>query len=206
MLDEAFSFRSDELLLEGRLHRGDGHLAAVVLHPHPRYGGDMHNHVVTTVCDVFGDRGATTFRFNFRGTGESGGGYDGGVGEARDALSAIAVMRAIVPEAALVLAGYSFGAAMASRVAAGAGLAALILVSPPVAMGPLPQSPEGIRTLIISGEDDDVSPPELLTSATSPWCEVVSVPGDSHSWWPGVELLAEELIRFTGLLLTNKRP
>ena len=43
--------------LEGRLHQGTGTPGAVVLHPHPQYGGDMHNHVVGAICEALAARG-----------------------------------------------------------------------------------------------------------------------------------------------------
>lgn len=200
-LDEAvLSFESEGLRLEGRLHRGDEVLALVMLHPHPQYGGDMDNHVVAAACEVFGEQGATTLRFNFRGAGGSEGQYAGGTGEAEDARRALAAVRAIVPATAVVLAGYSFGAAIACRIAAESALKALVLISPPVAVAPLPVLPDGLPTLIISGAGDEVSPLALLIGARSDSCRVVSVPGVSHSWWPGAELLAEELAGFAASL------
>ena len=54
---------------------------AVVAHPHPLYGGTMDNKVVTTVARAFGERGAATFRFNFRGVGATEGAHDTDAGE-----------------------------------------------------------------------------------------------------------------------------
>ena len=109
--------------LEAAIHDGDGALAVLVLHPHPQYGGDMDNHVVTAICGAMATRGATTIRFNFRGAGRSQGTYDNGRGEADDARAALKTLREAAPGAKILLAGYSFGAMIAAGVAAGAELA-----------------------------------------------------------------------------------
>jgi alpha/beta superfamily hydrolase len=132
-MEERITFSSGSLRLEG-LWRPSGTRAVVVTHPHPLYGGDMHNSVVTTIANAFARKGYAPLRFNFRGTGASEGGYDDGPGERQDlaaALNWVAERTALPP----AVAGYSFGA----WVAAGAGAegrlgnAPLFLVSPPVA-------------------------------------------------------------------------
>jgi alpha/beta superfamily hydrolase len=117
------------------------------------YGGEMNNHVVTTVCETLADAGATTLRFNFRGAGRSEGEFDGGKGELDDAAAAVASVRALQPGAPLVLAGYSFGAAIAARLASDVNPAALVLISPPVGMMGLQALDESMPALLISGTD-----------------------------------------------------
>jgi len=95
--ERPFAFESGGLQLEGMLHEGDGGLAAVVLHPHPLYGGDMDNHVVLALRGTLAGAGATTLRFNFRGAGRSQGEHDGGRGEATDARAAIDELRKLRP-------------------------------------------------------------------------------------------------------------
>ena len=114
--------------------------AALVLHPHPQYGGDMHNHVVEALSSLCA-RDATTLRFNFRGAGRSSGAYAGGRGEVDDARAALAELRRAAPDAPVALAGYSFGAQIAAVLAADEPVEALLLVSPPLMDGrPLPIS------------------------------------------------------------------
>ncbi len=132
-------------------------LAAVICHPHPLYGGTMHNKVVHTVARVLRGAGAATLRFNFRGVGSSAGRYDDGLGESDDALAAVAVVRARWPGLPLVLAGFSFGAAVAIAVAARAQPDWLISVAPALERVPL----EGFVApacpwLIIQGDADEV--------------------------------------------------
>ncbi|MEX0750192.1 MAG: hypothetical protein WD359_05225, partial [Dehalococcoidia bacterium] len=101
--ERAVTFASEGLSIDGRLRAGEGKLAAVVLHPHPQYGGDMDSHVVMTLFDVLADEGATTLRFNFRGTGASEGDFDAGRGGAADAQAAVAYVRERSRDASLVL-------------------------------------------------------------------------------------------------------
>jgi alpha/beta superfamily hydrolase len=196
-LDErAFSFASDGLRIEGALHEGVGELAAAVLHPHPQYGGDMDNHVVLALCRALAAVGATTLRFNFRGTGGSEGAFDDGRGEAEDARSALRALRELRPDAGLVFAGYSFGAMVAAGIAQDAGLRALILVSPPVAFAPLPALPDDVETLLVAGEWDDLAPPAQLRAHEAPGRRVAIVAEAGHAWWPGVDSLADEVSAF----------
>lgn len=194
------TFKSEGLQLEGMLHRGEGPLAAVVLHPHPQYGGDMDNHVVLALRQALAEAGATTLRFNTRGTGASDGAFDAGRGEAEDLRNAIAHVRTEAPDAPLVLAGYSFGALIAARVAPDSGLHALILVSPPAGLAPLPELPAGLPILLATGELDEIAPPEALRAAETPERRVVVVSGTGHNWWPGVDRLLEETKAFLAAL------
>src|SRR5215510_5593361 len=76
---------------------------ALVLHPHPLYGGTMHNKVVYRVAKSLEAAGIVTLRFNFRGVEGSSGGYDEGDGEAEDARTALAWLLAQQPAAREVL-------------------------------------------------------------------------------------------------------
>lgn len=105
---------------------------AILCHPHPLYGGSMHNNVVESMQQALHRRGWDTVRFNFRGVGESGGHYGDGVGEVKD-VSAVASYFSAQGKSKFHFAGYSFGAWVLLRVlAAGLVPASLLLVSPPV--------------------------------------------------------------------------
>ena len=83
-------FNGPEGRLEGRYHHGKGPNAplALLLHPHPKFGGTMNNRVVFHMFQAFTRRGFSTLRFNSRGVGHSQGVYDDGLGELSDAASA----------------------------------------------------------------------------------------------------------------------
>jgi uncharacterized protein len=83
--------------------------AAVVCHPHPRFGGTMHNKVVYQTAKTLHRFGLPVLRFNFRGAGLSEGTYDKGRGEQEDAAAALNFLAKEYPDAPLLLAGFSFG-------------------------------------------------------------------------------------------------
>jgi len=85
-------------------------LAAIVCHPHPLFGGTMHNKVVYQTAKMLRELGQPVLRFNFRGVGLSQGTYDHGRGETQDALAALDFMAAQYPKTPLIAAGFSFGA------------------------------------------------------------------------------------------------
>lgn len=137
----------------------------VVCHPHPLYGGDMDNPVVVRVAEVAQAADVATLRFNFRGVGASGGAHAGGEGEQDDAAAALALLAGRLPaESPVGLAGYSFGAWVAARVAAAMpALPALALLAPPLAMYDLDflaRAPS--HTLLLAGARDQYCPAEAL--------------------------------------------
>jgi len=84
-------------------------LAAVVCHPHPLFGGTMHNKVVFQVAKSIDALGAPVLRFDFRGAGLSEGVHDGGIGERDDVRAALQFLVAKFPGVPLLVAGFSFG-------------------------------------------------------------------------------------------------
>ncbi|HXQ26138.1 MAG TPA: alpha/beta family hydrolase [Candidatus Acidoferrales bacterium] len=97
----------------------DPKFAAVVCHPHPLYGGTMHNKVVYQAAKSLHRRGAPVLRFNFRGTEQSEGEHDRGTGEQDDVRAALDYMAAEFPARPILLAGFSFGAWVGLRVGCG---------------------------------------------------------------------------------------
>lgn len=87
----------------------DPNRAVLVCHPHPQFGGTMHNKVVYRIACGLRRAGAVVLRFNYRGVNLSEGQYDNGVGEVEDARAALAVLRSRYPELPFSLAGFSFG-------------------------------------------------------------------------------------------------
>ncbi|OQB55295.1 MAG: Alpha/beta hydrolase family protein [Deltaproteobacteria bacterium ADurb.Bin151] len=114
IVEEKVSWKNGLFFAEGLWRKGRGESGAVICHPHPLMGGSMYNNVVETIRDVFTDCGCSTLRFNFRGVGASTGNYDEGKGEQQDILSACEYMKSRGVKK-IILAGYSFGAWVASR-------------------------------------------------------------------------------------------
>lgn len=90
---------------------------AVICHPHPLGGGTLHNKVVFRAARGLENANIATLRFNFRGTGASGGKHEEGEGEQDDVLTAIEWAKRKHPGKKLIVGGFSFGAWVASRVA-----------------------------------------------------------------------------------------
>lgn len=139
-------------------------LVAVVCHPLPTEGGTMHNKVVTMTARALRECGATTVRFNFRGVGQSGGSFDAGRGEADDLRAVVAWVREHRPDAALWLAGFSFGAYVSLSVAAEVAPALLLSIAPPVGRSwdfdsiALPACP----WIVVQGDADEIVDPQAV--------------------------------------------
>ena len=169
---------------------------AVVCHPNPQFGGTLDNKVVQTLVRAFLHLGYRTVRLNFRGVGASEGAWDEGRGEVDDALAVVEAQRdASLP---LVLAGFSFGAYVASQAASrlpeGAKAERLVLVGPSTQKQAMPAVPED--SLVIHGEVDEVVP----LSATLDWARpqalpVVVIPGAGHFFHGQLTLLKNLVIR-----------
>ena len=91
-------------------------LAAVICHPHPLFGGTMHNKVVYNAAKTMDALGIPVLRFNFRGAGLSAGEHDKGRGELGDVQAALDHLAAQFPGIPLLLAGFSFGSVVGLRV------------------------------------------------------------------------------------------
>jgi alpha/beta superfamily hydrolase len=91
-------------------------LVAVVCHPHPVFGGTMHNKVVYQAAKALHLRGIPVLRFNFRGAGHSEGTHDRGIGEQDDVRAALDYLSTEFPRKPILLAGFSFGSMVGLRV------------------------------------------------------------------------------------------
>jgi alpha/beta superfamily hydrolase len=137
----------------------------VVCHPHPLYGGDMHNPVVVRAAEVAQGMGLATLRFNFRGVGGSSGVHGEGKSEQDDVLAALEVLAGRLPASSQVgLAGYSFGSWVSARVvAAGRDLPALALIAPPLGLYDLDfLEVVPVHTLLVVGNRDPFCPVEAI--------------------------------------------
>ena len=189
-----------ECELEAGLALGSASKGVVLAHPHPLYGGDMRNPVITTMMDIFQKHDWSTLRFNFRGVGASSGTFDEGRGEVDDLLAAVDRLHQEGVEKVL-LAGYSFGAwvifqaAVAGRVEQEKQL----FVAPPAALmefgsGLLP----GLE-LVIVGEEDDIAPPEKVRPLAKKWnpaAPLVEVAAADHFFTGCLNSVARVLQQF----------
>ncbi len=140
-----------------------GAAIGVACHPHPLYGGSMHNKVVYYTARTFNQLGAPALRFNFRGVEESGGRYDEGEGEVGDLAAVLDWSGARYPGRQVWLAGFSFGAYVALRLARRPELARLITIAPSVGFleaseWQFPRCP----WLLVHGEKDEVVAPQAV--------------------------------------------
>lgn len=169
-MEEPIRFSSDGWAIEGLMDQTDSRRAAVITHPHPLYGGDMHNSVVAAIADAYRENGYTTLRFNFRGTGGSGGSHEEGVGERNDVAAAVDFVKAAGAQT-VDLAGYSFGAWVNAHLTCEhTGVAGMVLVSPPI--GFVDFSAVGridCLRLVVTGSRDDIAPVDLVSSALPFW-------------------------------------
>jgi alpha/beta superfamily hydrolase len=171
---------------------------AVVCHPHPLYGGTMDNKVVTTLARALQECAVATVRFNFRGVGSSDGSYDEGRGETADAAAVAEWAARRWPAAGLIVAGFSFGAYVAVRLAALRRPERMITIAPPVQRFDftnltVPDCP----WLIVQGEADEV----VDAASVSAWSaasgrrpSLVMLPGVGHFFHGSLHELRDAVI------------
>ncbi len=181
---------------------------ALVCHPHPLFGGTNENKVVHTIASTLGRLGYAVFSPNFRGVGSSEGKHDEGCGETEDMLLVLDEARRAFGELPVVLAGFSFGAYVQSRVAealANAGQPARRLILVGTAAGHV----EGARnyataavakdTLVIHGSADTTVPLDNVLAWAEPLdLPVIVIPGADHFFHRKLHLIRDILLRAWG--------
>jgi alpha/beta superfamily hydrolase len=187
---ESFSLEGEAGRLEALLNLGLPHAqyACVVCHPHPLFGGTMHNKVVFHAMKALNAFGFPVLRFNFRGVGTSAGEHDHGRGELADVRIALDYMaeRFSMP---IIFAGFSFGAAIGLRAAVPhPRVQVLIALGIPVNADGREYTYSLLREseqpkLLLSGGQDQFATPEQLeqvfASAADPK-RLVVIPGADH--------------------------
>jgi hypothetical protein len=186
---------------------------AVIAHPHPLFGGTMDNKVVTTLARAFGESNCATWRFNFRGVGASQGEHDEGAGETDDMVRVVEHARAQSGGLPLMLAGFSFGGAVATRASCRVDFAQLVLVAPgfrrisrhgmgeapdpnDAALGP-PGRHNTSNTLVVHGDLDETVPlSDSIAWATVREVPVTVVPGGEHFFHRKLHVLREIVARW----------
>ncbi len=166
----------------------------------------MNAPLLKAVRDALVSSGWAVLRFNFRGIGRSEGEAGLGHDETMDAEGALAAMKERYPDLPLAIAGWSFGAAVAVRVAAKhPELVGCVAIAPAVKEKPgvtagLPEPSEvdlAMPTLFLVGVNDDQTPPEACRA----WAESAGIsfslmPGANHFFWAKYEKLAAEVVGF----------
>jgi alpha/beta superfamily hydrolase len=178
----------------------DPPIAALVCHPHPLFGGTLHNKVVHRAASALVELGAAVLRFNFRGVGKSGGSFDRGQGELEDARAALGFLGGRFPHARRWVAGFSFGSWIAARLATSESeVERVVLIAPPVST----QSFEVLHRsevpkLVIQGTGDEVCAPVALDREFPLWADpkrLIQVPGATHFFDKQLGALSEALLQ-----------
>jgi alpha/beta superfamily hydrolase len=173
---------------------------ALIAHPHPLHGGTMDNKVVHTLAKSVFALGYLPVRMNFRGVGGSAGLHDHGEGETQDWLAVLTAMHARYGELPVLLAGFSFGAYVQSRVAralieGGRQPVALLLIAPAVDRFSVEQT--DTDTLVVHGDVDDVVPLAEVFAWARPTQQAVTVlPGAGHFFHGYLPKLQHVVTRF----------
>ncbi len=172
---------------------------AVVAHPHPLFGGTMHNKVVQTITRALVQAQWEVVRCNFRGVGARAGEHDQGRGELQDLL---AVVQQVAPSGPLALAGFSFGAFVTTHAVQALWsperLQKIVLVGTAASrFDPAPLPPDSHeRTLVLHGELDDTVPlASVLDWARPQVLPVTVVPGGEHFFHGQLPLLKSLVLR-----------
>lgn len=170
MKEERVFIQAGEVKIEGLVDNAPGEKAVIVTHPHPLYGGDMSNNVVEAVVQAYREKDYTTFRFNFRGVGQSEGNYDEGIEEQEDVRAGLSYLNGL-GKSSIDLAGYSFGVWVNAL-----GLKSfdqakrMIMVSPPVNFIDFSFLNYNAKIqLVIAGSEDDIAPPGMIKGMLQDW-------------------------------------
>ena len=192
------SIQTSEVVLEGLFEKRSLERGVVITHPHPLYGGDMYSPVVEAIETAYRKAGFSTLRFNFRGSGNSAGTHDNGIGERDDIAAAVAHLRNEGVEN-IHLSGYSFGAWVnAMALQDGLAVNGMTMVAPPVAFIDFA---DGIRlpclTKVVAGSRDEFAPPELIRSLLANWnmdAEMEIIDGADHFFFSYLDDVTRLLI------------
>lgn len=171
--------------------------AALVLHPHPLFGGTMHNHATYQIAKGARLAGGASLRIQFRGVGLSEGTHGGGPGELADARAAMLWLSGQLPGLPLLLGGMSFGSWIALQLGCAdpgvEGVLAAGLASRTLALGFLPGCPK--RVAAIQATDDEFGPVdevERLMAGPADRRRLVLLGGATHLFLEDLAALQRE--------------
>ena len=144
---------------------------AAIAHPHPQYGGTMHDAVVDALWRTLGAAGIATVRFSFRGVGGSSGTHGGGEAERHDVLAALDHAASLAPGAPLFACGYSFGADV-TLTCDNPAIAKWLVVAPPLALfeptSMVPSHDPRPAHLFVAAHDQ-FAPPDVVRERVAGW-------------------------------------
>ena len=180
--------------------------AALVCHPHPLFGGTLHNKVVYQAAKALDGLGMPVLRFNFRGAGLSQGKHDRGRGELDDARAAVGFLAAEFPETPMLLAGFSFGCWVGLRVGCeDARVERLVAIGAPVNNSDFSYLRKCTKAkLFVHGSNDehgDVHKVRRMVEDLPGKNELVVVDGVDHFFAGKIEELGAAITRWTGAAL-----
>jgi alpha/beta superfamily hydrolase len=162
----------------------EAHTVVVLCHPHPLFGGTMHNKVVYRMARALRRSGMVVLRFNFRGVGRSEGKHAHLEGEIEDARSALEWLRARYPGLPYALAGFSFGSRVITRLGCEIGADWMLACGFPTRHGPAEYLATcGAPKIFIQSTNDQYGPKEEFEAAFDAFAEPKSlfwVPSSDH--------------------------
>jgi alpha/beta superfamily hydrolase len=204
--------------IEGRYHpaRQKNAPIAIILHPHPQFGGTMNHQIVYHLYYAFAHRNFSVIRFNFRGVGRSQGKFDRGEGELSDAAAALDWLQTWNPNAPQCwIAGFSFGAWIGMQLLMRRPeIKGFISIAPPANMydfsflAPCPSS-----GIIVQGEADEVVTPsavqklvDKLRTQKHITIHHDVIPGANHFFANELDLLMKSVDEYLDMRLATDKP
>lgn len=184
---------------------------AVVCHPHPLQGGNPHHKVPVLIAQILNEMGCIVYRPSFRGSGQSEGTHDNGVGETEDMLQLIAQLKAKYPNLPFYAGGFSFGAYVMAK--CHAQLATPEQQAKKLILAGLPTADvevSGLRhyrtpeiqgdLLLIHGEKDDITLLSDLIAWASPQKHPITIlPSANHFFTGHLKPVRQVIMRFLGM-------
>jgi uncharacterized protein len=194
-----------EALLE-EPENGEPGEACLVCHPHPLFGGTMHNKVVYRISRGMRRAGAVVLRFNFRGVGSSEGIHDQGAGELEDARAALEFLRQRYPDLPYSMAGFSFGSRIVMKLGCALEPVRLIAVGFPTHHGRVDHLATcRIPKFFVQSTVDEHGPKEELEAAFASFAEprhLEFIPAGDHFFAGALDQLEEAIL---GIVLSPQR-
>lgn len=195
-MQQAITISGPAGALEARVEAGRSDRWAILCHPHPLYGGSMHDAVLDTVATVLAEQDIGRVRFNFRGVGASDGHYDEGRGEADDLVAVRDWLTAEHAPGELWLGGYSFGSSVVWRAASMVPEARqIVLIAPPVGAMDFAAPDDALtaQVTVVAGTEDPFVDLATVRHWAAGRCEIRTVDGADHFFAGRWDALAEVL-------------